>query len=69
MKDFFIMNNVYKGFHSLTVTYVLIPMFQLHTTGLHQAIVSIYWVGLLEPPWLLVIGVLRTNKLVLFLAS
>ena len=43
--------------------------FRPRTTGLHQAIVSIYWVGLLEPPWLLVIGVLRTNKLVLFLAS
>ena len=42
--------------------------FRPRTTGLHQAIVSIYWVGLLVPPWLLVIGVLRTNKLVFFLA-
>ena len=28
-----------------------------HTAGLHQAIVSIYWVELFVPPWLLVIGV------------
>ena len=34
--------------------------FRSHTAGLHQAIVSIYWVGLFVPPWLLVTGVSRT---------
>ena len=42
------------------VTLILIATFRPHTAGLHQAIMSIYWVGLFIPPWLLVIGVSRT---------
>ena len=56
--------NVYKGF-SLSfvftiVTLILIATFRPLTAGLHQVIVSICWVGLFVPPWLFVIGVLRT---------
>ena len=39
------------------VTAMVIAMFWLPTAVLYQAIVSIYWVGLLVPIWLLVIGV------------
>ena len=35
-------------------------MFRPHTAGLRQAMVSIYWVELFLPPWLLVIGVSKT---------
>ena len=35
---------------------ISLETFWLRTTGLHQGTVSIYWVRLFEPPWLLVIG-------------
>ena len=37
---------------STTVTLILIAT--LHAAGFHQMIVSIYWVGLFVPTWLLV---------------
>ena len=46
------------------VTWILIATFRPHTAGLHQAIVSIYWVELFVPPWLLVIGVSQTSLMV-----
>ena len=42
------------------VTLMLIATFRPHNAGLHQVIVSIYWVELFVPPWLLVIGVSQT---------
>ena len=55
------MKDVYKGLVfivCLTIAYlILIATFRPHTADLHQAIVSIYWVELFVPPWLLVIGV------------
>ena len=37
--------------------HISLETFRLRTTGLHQGTVSIYWVRLFEPPWLiLVIG-------------
>ena len=60
-------NNItwqYKGFSfilCLTIaTLILIVTFQPHTADLHQAIVSIYWVELFVPLWLLVTGVSQT---------
>ena len=43
---------------------MLIATFRPHTAGLHQDILSIYWVELLVPPWLLVIGVSQTSLMV-----
>ena len=61
-------DNVYKGFSFIVcltiVTLILITTFRPHTAGLHQAIVSIYWVELFVPPWLLVIGVSQTSLMV-----
>ena len=42
------------------VTLILITTFRPHTAGFHQAILSVYWVGIFVPPWLLVIGVSLT---------
>ena len=54
-KILIIVDNVYKGFSFIDyltiVTLILITTFRPHTAGLHQAIVSIYWVGLFVPPW------------------
>ena len=41
--------------------------FRPHTAGLQQAIMSIYWVELFVPPWLLVIGVWQTSHTVAIL--
>ena len=46
------------------VTLISITTFRPHTAGLHQAIVSIYWVELFVPPYLLVIGVSQTSLIV-----
>ena len=58
-KILIIVDNVYKGFSFIVcltiVTMILIATFRPHTAGLHQTILSIYWVGLFVPPWLLVI--------------
>jgi len=57
-----------KGFSFIVcltiVTLILIATFRQHTAGLHQDIVSIYWVELFVPPWLLVIGVSQTSLMV-----
>ena len=57
-----------KGFSFIVcltiVTLMFIATFRLHTAGLHQDILSIYWVELLVPPWLLVIGVSQTSLMV-----
>ena len=57
--------DVYKGFSFIVcltiVSLILIATFRPHTAGLHQAIVSIYWVELFVPPRLLVIGVSQTS--------
>ena len=67
-KILIIVDNVYKGFSFIVcltiVTLILIATFRPHTAGLHQAIVSIYWVGLFVPLWLLVIGVSQTSLMV-----
>ena len=67
-KILIIVDNVYRGFSFIVcltiVTMILIATFRPHTAGLHQAIVSIYWVGLFVPPWLLVIGVSQTSLMV-----
>ena len=42
-------------------TYLLITAFRSLTAGLYLAMVSIYWVGLSVPPWLLVIGASQTS--------
>ena len=67
-KILIIVDNVYKGFSFIVcltiVTLILIATFRPHTAGLHQAIVSIYWVELFVPPWLLVIGVSQTSLMV-----
>ena len=67
-KILIIVDNVYKGFSFIVcltiVTLILITTFRPHTAGLHQAIVSIYWVELFVPPWLLVIGVSQTSLMV-----
>ena len=67
-KILIIVDNVYKGFSFIVcltiVTLMLIATFRPHTAGLHQAIVSIYWVGLFVPLWLLVIGVSQTSLMV-----
>ena len=61
-------DNAYEGLSFIVcltiVTLILIATFRPHTTGLHQAIVSIYWVKLFVPPWLLVIGVSQTLHMV-----
>ena len=58
----------YKGFSFIVcltiVNLMLIATFRPHTAGLHQAIESIYWVGLFVPLWLLVIGVSQTSLMV-----
>ena len=58
----------YKGFSFVVclpiLTLILIATFRPHTAGLYQAIVSIYWVELFVPPWLLVIGVSQTSLMV-----
>ena len=58
----------YKGFSFIVcltiVTLILIATFRLHTAGLHQAIVSIYWVELFVPLWLLVTGLSQTLLMV-----
>ena len=46
------------------VTLILISTVRPHTAGLRQAILSIYWVELFVPPWLLVIGVSQTSLMV-----
>ena len=46
------------------VTLILIATFRPQTAGLHQAIVSIYWVGTVVPLWLLVISVSQTSLIV-----
>ena len=60
-----IADNVYKGcslsFVSRLLLWYLIATFRPHTTGLHQAILSIYWVGLFVPPWLLACRVSQTS--------
>ena len=67
-KIIIIVGNVYKGFSFIVcltvVTLMLIATFRPHTAGLHQAIVSIYWVELFVPPWLLVTGLSQTSLVV-----
>ena len=67
-KILIIVDNVYKGFSFIvwatSVTLILIATFRPHTAGLHQAIVSIYWVELFILPWLLVMGVSQTSLMV-----
>ena len=48
----------------MIITLILIMTFRLHTAGLHQAIVSIYWVKLFVSPLLLVISVSQTLLMV-----
>ena len=59
---------MYKGLVLIVcltiVTLILITTFRPHTAGLHQTIVSIYWVELFVPLWLLVIGVSQTSLMV-----
>ena len=59
---------MYKGFCFIVclmiVTFVLVVRLRLHTACLHQVIVSIYWVRLFVPLWLLVIGVSQTSLMV-----
>ena len=64
-----IVDNVYKRFSfiiclTIIVTLILIATFWLHTAGLHQTIMLIYWGELFVPPWLLVIGVSQTSLMV-----
>ena len=68
-KILIIVDNLYiKGFSFIVclkvVTLILITTFRPHTAGLHQVIVSIYWVELFVPLWLLVIGVSQTSLMV-----
>ena len=46
------------------VALILIATFRPYTAGLHQAIVSIYWVEPFVPPWLLMIGVSQTSLMI-----
>ena len=66
-KILIIMDNVYKGFSfivCLTIVPLIFVVTRPHFAGPHQAIVSIYWVELFVPTWLLVIGVSQTSLMV-----
>ena len=66
-KILIIVDNVYEGLSvsfASRLSLILIATFLPHTAGLHQAIVSIYWIRLFVPLWLLVIGVTRTSLMV-----
>ena len=63
-KILIIVYNVYKGFSfivCLTIVTLILDVTRPHIAGPHQAIVSIYWVELFVPTWLLVIGVSQTS--------
>ena len=66
-KIIIMVDNVYKGFSfivCLTIVTLILVVTRPHTAGPHQAIVSIYWVELFVPTWLLVIGVSQTSLIV-----
>ena len=66
-KIIIMVDNVYKGFSfivCLTIVTLILVVTRPHTAGSHQAIVSIYWVELFVPTWLLVIGVSQTSLIV-----
>ena len=63
-KIIIMVDNVYKGFSfivCLTIVTLILVVTRPHTAGPHQAIVSIYWVELFVPTWLLVIGISQTS--------
>ena len=45
----------------LTIVTLILVLIRPHKAGPHQAIVSIYWVELFVPTWLLVIGISQTS--------
>ena len=66
-KIIIMVDNVYKGFSfivCLTIVTLILVVTRPHTAGPHQAIVSIYWVELFVPTWLLVIGISQTSLIV-----
>ena len=48
----------------LTIVTLILVLIRPHKAGPHQAIVSIYWVELFVPTWLLVIGISQTSLMV-----